>query len=155
MNRPAPSVPESSPPTSCRAAATLVLGIGCRRHASLAQIEAAVRAALGERPLGDVGLVATVENKADEPALLAFCAAHALPLRVFARARLTACPASGAPSPAARAHLGVDGVCEPCARLGADGGPLVQGKIARDGVTVALARRLPSERDDRHPAGAA
>ncbi|MEM5313760.1 cobalamin biosynthesis protein [Paraburkholderia sp. JHI869] len=120
----------------------LVLGIGCRRGVTLAQVEAAVRAALGAWPLESVTAVATLDAKASEPALQAFCAAHALPLRTFTREQLATTPTLAPPSLAAQARFGVDGVCEPCARLAASGGPLVRGKLALEGVTVAIASML-------------
>ncbi|WP_420800038.1 cobalamin biosynthesis protein [Paraburkholderia tagetis] len=126
-------------PTSAHNAAPLALGLGCRSGVTLAQVEAAVHAALGDWPLARVKTVATLDAKAAEPALLAFCAAHALPLQAFARERLRATGVQSAPSSAAHARFGVEGVCEPCARLAAEGGPLVRGKLALDGVTVALA----------------
>jgi cobalt-precorrin 5A hydrolase len=119
----------------------LTLGIGCRRFASAEQIDAAVRAALGAHALDAVRAIATIDAKAQEPGLVAFCARHRLPLVVFTRAQiaeLAAMPAL-APSPAARAHLGVDGVCEPCALLASQGGRLVVGKTVHHGVTVAVA----------------
>jgi cobalamin biosynthesis protein CbiG len=117
----------------------LALGIGCKRGVALAQIEAAVQRALGDWPLARVTAIATLDAKADEPALRAFCAAHALPLHTYTREQLAATPTLAPPSAAARAQFGVDGVCEPCARLAANGGPLVRGKLALDGVTVAIA----------------
>ncbi|MEX3939801.1 cobalamin biosynthesis protein [Paraburkholderia sp. BR10937] len=117
----------------------LALGIGCRRGVTLAQVEAAVRAALGAWPLDSVTAVATLDAKAGEPALQAFCAAHALPLQTYTREQLAATPTQAPPSTAAQAQFGVDGVCEPCARLAAGGAPLVRGKLALDGVTVAIA----------------
>ncbi|MEX3964735.1 cobalamin biosynthesis protein [Paraburkholderia sp. EG286B] len=117
----------------------LALGIGCRRGVTLAQVEAAVRAALGAWPLDGVTAVATLDAKAGEPALQAFCAAHALPLQTYTREQLAATPTLAPPSAAAQAQFGVDGVCEPCARLAAGGAPLVRGKLALDGVTVAIA----------------
>jgi cobalt-precorrin 5A hydrolase len=99
-------------------------------------------------------VVATLDAKAAEPALLAFCAAHALPLRAFTREQVAALEnpleaaletaleadaMQSAPSAAAQARFGVAGVCEPCARLAARGGALVRAKLALDGVTVALA----------------
>ncbi|SDE14344.1 cobalamin biosynthesis protein [Paraburkholderia lycopersici] len=117
----------------------LVLGLGCRRGVTLAQIEAAVRAALGGRPPRSVMAVATLDAKADEPALRAFCEAHALPLFAYTREQIAAMPALAPPSAAVEARFGIDGVCEPCARLAANGGPLVRGKLALDGVTVAVA----------------
>ncbi|WP_322042538.1 cobalamin biosynthesis protein [Paraburkholderia sp. J67] len=122
----------------------MALGIGCRSGLSLAQIEAAVQAALGAWALAQVKVVATLDAKAAEPALLAFCAAHALPLRAWSREQVAVIEADAdallsAPSAATQARFGVAGVCEPCARLAADGGPLVRAKLALDGVTVALA----------------
>ncbi len=130
------------------AALVLALGIGCRSGVTLAQIEAAVQARLGDWPLATVKVLATLDAKAAEPALLAFCAAHALPLRTFTREQVAAIVADAdallsAPSAAAQARFGVAGVCEPCARLAADGGPLVRAKLALDGVTVALAAFVP------------
>jgi cobalt-precorrin 5A hydrolase len=127
----------------------LVLGIGCRRGVALAQIEAAVTMALGALPLARVRAVATLDEKASEPALRAFCAAHALPLLTYTREQLGATPVLAPPSAAAQARFGVDGVCEPCARVGAGGGPLVRGKVALDGVTVAIASLSPDEAKER------
>ncbi|MEM5329681.1 cobalamin biosynthesis protein [Paraburkholderia sp. JHI2823] len=118
----------------------LVVGIGCRRGVTLAQVEAAVRAALGEWPLERVTAVATLDAKAGESALQAFCAAHALPLCAYTREQIAATCTQAPPCAAAQARYGVDGVCEPCARLAANGGPLVRSKIALDGVTVAIAQ---------------
>lgn len=130
-----PNAPSASPPGAPR----LVLGIGCRRGVTLAQIEAAVHTALDGASLADVAAVATLDAKAGEPALRAFCAAHGLPLRPYGRDEIAAVTLQAAPSAAAQAQFGVAGVCEPCARLAADGGPLVRGKLALGGVTVAVA----------------
>jgi cobalt-precorrin 5A hydrolase len=118
---------------------TLSVGIGCRRHVSADQISAAVHAALGDAPFAAIRCIATIESKAQEPGLLEFCARHALPLQIFSRAEIAAVPAIPTPSAAARAHLGVDGVCEPCALLSAPGGCLIVPKTVLDGVTVAIA----------------
>jgi cobalt-precorrin 5A hydrolase len=147
---PADPLPDASAPADN----ALALGIGCRSGVTLAQVEAAVQAQLGNRgdggdggdrgewTLAQVKVVATLDAKAAEPALLAFCAAHALPLRTFTREEVASVEAHAlpsAPSAAAQARFGVAGVCEPCACLAAAGGPLVRAKLALDGVTVALA----------------
>lgn len=156
MNRSQPAVPlpdapataDNALPLASVLSPALALGIGCRSGVTLAQIEAAVQAQLGDRGVGDewtlaqVKVVATLDAKAAEPALLAFCAAHALPLRTFTReqvANVEAHALHSAPGAAAQARFGVAGVCEPCAHLAAVGGPLVRAKLALDGVTVALA----------------
>lgn len=97
---------------------TLSVGIGCRLHSSAAQIEAAVRAALGSLEFDRIRAVASIDTKADEAGLLEFCARHALPLHLFSREQIAAMPIANASS-AVREHLGVDGVCEPCALLAA------------------------------------
>ncbi|GAB2889493.1 cobalamin biosynthesis protein [Paraburkholderia jirisanensis] len=117
----------------------LVLGIGCRSGASFEQIDAAVRDALGAHSIDEVLTVATLDSKAQEPGLLAFCARHALALQAFSRAQIAGAPAGPTPSETVRAHAGVGGVCEPCALLAAPAGQLITPKRVRDGVTVAIA----------------
>lgn len=118
----------------------LTLGIGCRRGITAQQVESAVLAALGARPLAQVRQVATIEDKTAEPGLLEFCRRHALPLRGIARERIAAlAPEAFAASDAASRHVGVRAVSEPCALLGARNGVLVTAKTACDGVTVAIA----------------
>jgi cobalamin biosynthesis protein CbiG len=118
---------------------TLSIGIGCKRHTCADQIAAAVQAALGAYPLAAIRTVATIESKADEPGLLEFCARHALPLRIFSRAEVATVSELPTPSSTVRVHLGVDGVCEPCALLAASAGRLLVPKTVLDGVTVAIA----------------
>ena len=135
---------------------TLSVGIGCRRHTSAEEIEAAVRAALGSQAFEHIATVASIETKAQESGLLAFCARHALPLKLFTREQIAAVHLAE-PSAASREHLGVDGVCEPCALLGASlhakarcaaGIPrLVARKCVHAGVTVAIASTDPAPAD--------
>lgn len=126
----------------------LAVGIGCRAGVTADAIDAAIHAALACAPgatAAQIAVVATVEDKAREPGLLACCARRGWPLAGFPRAALAARLAAAsahdfsAPSAAARARLGVDGVCEPCARLAAHGAALRVRKLRHAGVTVALA----------------
>ena len=130
---------------------TLSVGIGCRLHSPAGQIEAAVRAALGPYAFDEIRTVASIDTKTDEAGLLEFCACHALPLAFFNREEIARAPVTET-SAAAREHLGVDGVCEPCALLAAIAGPgesagvsgalqprLVVRKTVHRGVTVAIA----------------
>ncbi|WP_326491225.1 cobalamin biosynthesis protein [Paraburkholderia sp. HD33-4] len=126
---------------------TLSVGIGCRSHSEAADIEAAVRAALGSNAFEQIRAVATIDTKADEAGLLEFCSRHRLPLRLFSREQIAAVPVAS-PSAAVRAHLGVDGVCEPCALLAAAASDsettaqtarLIVRKTAHAGIAVAIA----------------
>jgi cobalamin biosynthesis protein CbiG len=126
----------------------LALGIGCRSGASLGEIEAAVRIALGSRPISDVRQVATISSKLAEPALIEFCVRHGLPLVGFSGQAIDACMQAQqglARSRAAREYAGVDGVCEPCALLAAPNGTLIGRKRALGGVTVAIAAAAVSQ----------
>lgn len=97
---------------------TLAVGIGCRLHSPAEQIEAAVRATLGSHAFDEIRTIASIDTKGHEAGLLEFCARHALPLKLFSREQIAAIAVDD-PSSAAREHLGVDGVCEPCALLAA------------------------------------
>ncbi|MGI4859385.1 MAG: cobalamin biosynthesis protein [Janthinobacterium lividum] len=109
----------------------------------------------GAAPRAGVQL-ATLDAKAAEPGLLAYCARHGLPLRLFSRealARGTADAARGRavslPSDAVRARFGIDGVCEPAALCASPQGVLLVRKASLHGVSVALAGPAPT-----HPATA-
>jgi cobalt-precorrin 5A hydrolase len=96
-----------------------------------------VHAALGALSLGDVRVIASIESKAGEAALLDFCTRHALPLRLFTGAQIAGVETSA--SPHVQKHLDLGGVCEPCALLASHDGHLVVTKTIVDGVTVAIA----------------
>ncbi len=125
--------------TATEATKPLVLGIGCRKNVSAEQIEAAVLLALRERAIEQVREVATVDLKANEPGLLAFCAAHDLPLRVLSHESLAARGWTTQPSAWVQQQVGLDGVCEPCALIASPRGRLVVPKTTHDGVAVAIA----------------
>ncbi|KWA71063.1 cobalamin biosynthesis protein CbiG [Burkholderia ubonensis] len=122
----------------------VALGLGFRAGVTAAQLDAAVRAALARHPHAQPAVVATLAGKSRARALRTLCARRGWPLVAFDAAQLAAHPelAASAPSPAALARFGVAGVAEPCARLAAPHGRLLGPKLARNGVTVALAGPL-------------
>jgi cobalt-precorrin 5A hydrolase len=124
--------------TATEALKPLVLGIGCRKDVDVEQIAAAVSNALGALPLSDVREVATIDVKANEAGLLAFCESHDLPLRVIATETIVARAWVTQPSEWVKQNVGVDGVCEPCALIAAARGRLIVPKTALNGVTVAV-----------------
>lgn len=127
--------------TATEAIKPLVLGIGCRRQATAERISTVVAQALAQlegATLAQVREVATIDAKAEEPGLLAFCATHDLPLRVIATQQIAQRAWVGKPSEWVKQNVGVDGVCEPAALIASPRGKLVLGKIALDGVTVAV-----------------
>lgn len=134
-------------PVGARAQA-LTIGVGFRRGVTVDQIDAAVTSALHSHSMAEVARVATLDSKADEPALIAFCKHHGVPLVTFSAQDIQAAfraHSSLRGSAVVEEHLGVEGVCEPCALLAAPGGTLLYEKRALDGVTVAIAASGPSD----------
>lgn len=117
----------------------LILGIGCRKNVSLGQIEACVELALAGRSLDAVRMVTTIDLKKEEPALLAFCEKHKLPVQIFTRAQIAARPWVTKSSAWVQAVVGADGVCEPSALMVNARARLVVPKVTLDGVAVAIA----------------
>ncbi len=117
-----------------------VLGVGCRQNISAEAIEEAYRVYLAENNVWEQAVykVCSIDRKADEPGLRAFCAAHGLPLETFSAGHLRSVPGSFSASSFVEQTVGVDNVCERAAVLGS-GGTLYRKKAAGNGVTMALA----------------
>ena len=81
---------------------------------------------------------ASIDLKADEAGLLAFCRAHGWPITFYSAEQLRALPGPFTPSPFVQSVTGVDNVCERAAVL-ASGGCIRIPKQAGGGVTFALA----------------
>jgi cobalt-precorrin 5A hydrolase len=123
----------------------LVLGLGCNRHTSKAEIALAVEEVLNHAGLAllAVGRIATITEKGNEAGLLAFAAELRLPLITYSGEELNRVCGPSPSSAHALAAVGAFGVCEPAALLAAEGGPLLIPKQKYGQVTVAVAR-LPT-----------
>ena len=119
-----------------------VLGIGCRRGTSAAQLEAAFAQFCAAHGLAAacITAAASIDLKAHEPGLLEFCRAHGWPVQFYSAAQLQNAPGQFTPSAFVRSVTGVDNVCERAAVLAA-GGTIILPKQAGGGVTFALALR--------------
>lgn len=118
----------------------LWLGIGCERHTSLSVLERLVDDQLAAAQLAPeaVAGLASIDRKADEPALLELAARRQWPLRVFSAEALAGVPVPN-PSAVVAAEMGTASVAEAAALLAAGaGGTLLRPK------QVAL--RNPGER---------
>lgn len=117
----------------------LRLGIGCRRGAAEAEIDAAVKHVLTENLLRveAVKEVATIDIKAGESGLNACCRAHSWPLEVYSADELRRVPGEFTGSEFVERIVGVDNVCERAAA--AAGGTILVPKTVVGGVTVAVA----------------
>ncbi|MFW6181118.1 MAG: cobalamin biosynthesis protein [Spirochaetota bacterium] len=128
--------------TSTEAARSIVLGVGCRKGVSSAQVEEALHRALelaGAR-LEEVRLIATAENKRAEPGLTEFCARSGILLRSVSLHHIAHSRLGYRRSRLVERTLGVGGVAVPCAILGGIKTQLIQEKVRWNNVTVAVAR---------------
>lgn len=118
----------------------IVAGIGCRRGACSEAIGEAFLLACGQAGISPSAVreAATIDVKAHEEGLLAFCRARNIPLATYSAEELSQVEGSVSPSDFVRATVGVDNVCERAAL--ADGGKLIFPKLAHGGVTVAFSK---------------
>ena len=121
---------------------SVVLGIGCRKGTDSQTIASQVKQALESAgiPLEGVTGVASIDLKAREEGLLAFCRELGVPLTVYSAGKLAGVGGSVSPSAFVQRTTGVDNVCERAALL-LGGGPLLLPKTAGEGVTVAASCR--------------
>lgn len=119
---------------------SVVLGIGCRRGTQAEAIAAAVDRVLLESSIDRraIRAVATIDLKADEPGLLAFCRDNGFKLYVYTAEELNRLDGEFTASEFVRQVTTVDCVCERAAVAGS-GGRLLVRKQAGGGVTVAAA----------------
>lgn len=117
-----------------------VLGVGCKRGTPERVLEAAFQRFTEQTGLLEnaVAAAASIDLKAEEPGLLAFCARHGWTLTTYSAQQLAAVPGNFTPSAFVCMVTGVDNVCERSAVL-CSGGALEIQKQAYDGVTLALA----------------
>lgn len=127
---------------------SVALGVGCGRGASLETVQNAVLQALARAGLDPsaVSVLATIDKKRDEPAILALAARNGWPVAFFSAEALSGVPVKGL-SETVRRHIGTPAVAEAAAMLAADTAPedlLLVKQIywGRDekSATVAIAR---------------
>lgn len=118
----------------------IVAGIGCRRGACAEAIGEAFLLACGQAGISPSAVreAATIDVKAHEEGLLAFCRARNIPLATYSAKELSQVEGSVSSSDFVRATVGVDNVCERAALVG--GGKLIFPKLAHGGVTVAFSK---------------
>ncbi|MGI6054605.1 MAG: cobalt-precorrin 5A hydrolase [Clostridium sp.] len=121
------------------------LGMGCRLGASLETVRQAALLALEEAGMDrrSLTVLATVDRKADEPALCALAREWNLTFLVYTPGELEQAEGEFSESDFVRRTLGVGNVCQRAAALGAArfGDPVIQltGKTVYEGATAAVA----------------
>ena len=86
--------------------------------------------------------VASIDHKKEEEGLLALTREERIPFLTYSSEELLKVPGDFQESEFVKETVGVSNVCERAALLACgEGGSLVYGKHAEDGMTIAIARR--------------
>ena len=121
----------------------VIAGIGCKKGVSAAQIEEAVDLACSRAGVcrESIYKVASIDLKAREQGILEYCENCHLESCFCSAEELKEIPGTFSGSEFVTRVTGVDNVCERSAVFAAGKGSLIAGKIAWNGVTVALAQK--------------
>ena len=139
---------------------SLVIGLGCDRGTPAELVARGVATLLARHGLSpkSVRTIATIEQKHDEPALVALAQRFGWPLVWFPAAALDAVPGIENPSEVVKRHVGARGVAEPAALLAAGAETLLVPKQrytepdAGRAMTLAVARiPFPRRRIEAQP----
>ena len=117
------------------------IGIGCRAGIHADAVEDAVTVALDMAAVlpSAIRAVHSIDIKAHEAGIIAYCTRHGLPYTTYNVETLNALPGYFTASSFVRRTVGVDNVCERAAVAGSQGGTILLRKQAVHGVTVAIA----------------
>ena len=124
--------------------AKYAVGIGCRRGKSFEEIRSFAQTVLSENGIeeSDIGAIATIDIKKDEPGLIRLSEYWRVPLITFDASVLARVPGDFSYSARVLEAVGVDNVCERAAAAAAGREyKLTVKKQAYDGITIAVASR--------------
>ncbi len=119
----------------------LVVGIGCKKGKSMAEIEKAVVEFLrmNKKSSLSVRMLTSIDLKAGEEGILAFCKRRQLPFKTYTAEEIRMVEKDFPPSEFVKKVTGVGSVAEACAALAARRAKLICRKTVYDGITLALA----------------
>jgi cobalamin biosynthesis protein CbiG len=120
----------------------VVIGIGCNRGVAVREIKDAISTVLRKLDLPATAICAlcTIAAKSEEKGLVEYAAAQGIPLQFYKPAELNSVHIPSRKSIHAQRAFGVQGVAEPSAILGSQGGKLIMKKIKLRNITLAVAR---------------
>ncbi len=128
-----------------------VIGLGCKKGKSDKDIESFISGRLKELDIlpEETAALASISLKKEEPGILAWCRKENLPFFTYTAQELMDTKGDFTRSSYVQEQVGVDNVCERAAvRACGTGGRLIAGKYAKDGMTIAVAKREWSVRFD-------
>ena len=119
------------------------VGIGARRGADAGLLEELFYATLSDHTIlpETVSTIASIDIKSDEPAIKALAEKLRVEFVTYSAEQLNDVAGDFERSEFVWQTTGTGNVSEAAAYLASDGGALIQPKIARDGLTLAIARK--------------
>lgn len=119
----------------------VTLGIGCRKDTPKQQIESFVKEVCQKNGIfwEAICQVASIDLKKEEKGIQEYCQKYQIPFTTYTAAELEQIPGEFPCSEFVAAVAGVGNVCERSAAAASNEGRIIQNKIAKDGVTLALA----------------
>ena len=116
------------------------LGVGCRKGTTEHSIEECFEEFMRKSGISAdaICLVCSIDLKKDEEGLISFCKKHELEFKTFSAEQLSSIEGEFSSSDFVQKITGVDNVCERSAICGS-GGVIVNRKMAKNGVTMAIA----------------
>lgn len=121
-----------------------VIGIGCRKGKKAAELITWVQKNLTRHgiTMGQIYAIASINRKKEEEGLIALAQEQRVPFLTYSAEELEKLQGNFQESEFVKATVGVSNVCERAALLACgEGGILVYGKQAEDGMTIAIAKR--------------
>ena len=121
----------------------IIAGIGCRKGIRTETLRSGLESVLNENGLGldQVGQIASIDLKKDEPALCNLARGLGIPFVTYPAEILKEVSGVTSSSAFVERTTGVDNVCERAALTCCPEGKLIQGKCIRDSMTAALVRK--------------
>ena len=119
----------------------IVAGMGCKKGTPLSKLDAFLTDTLNALSISPHALsaIASIDLKKEEPGLVALAQKRHCLFFTYSAAQLSTIPdACVTPSAFVQRTTGTDNVCERSALLCSGAGQLLQKKISRDGMTIAL-----------------
>lgn len=121
-----------------------VIGLGCKKGKPEQEIESFISRKLKELGIlpEDIWALASVSLKKEEPGILAWCRKENILFLTYTPQELMETEGEFTGSLFVQEQVGVDNVCERAAvKACGRGGRLIAGKYAKDGMTIAVAKR--------------
>lgn len=126
---------------------TYVLGVGCARNAPVEELRSSVEAMLRDAGIapGAIAAIATLDLKADEPAVNALARAFGVPLKLFTAAELEEMtPRLANPSDVVFAEVGCHGVAEAASLASAGKDAVLSVEKRKTANTTCALAKAPS-----------